>query len=232
MKRLKIEKLVLMIILLTAVFSFIPAAAACGRKGSIRIRPIEDWLAVVPAGRPPLGGMPYWDKGLVLWTLRDSIAPPQWDSAMNYNPKGYVLERETRNNMLLLSVNMHIKGVPFYILTLANEPIFYGHMDFRYQLKLAIDLDTVEYDDDGNIIYQTWDSYVFSTPSALVSVFLCAQGSGTFLNSYDDWEEGDQAKMNTINYVVVVGEDYTGSNPYYNILGLFEILVVAKLNFH
>ena len=239
MKRSKIKRLVLVVIVITVIFSFIPAAAARRGKGKINIRPIEDWLAAVPAGAPPLGGMPYWDEGLGVWTLLDDPSIPHWDSAMVYDPKGLVLERELKDNILLVSVNMRIKGVPFYILTLAPSvpeaiPIFYGVMDFTYQLKFTIDLDTLEpedYDDDGNIIYHPWNYYVFVLRT-LVSVFLCGHGSGTFLNSYDGWEEGDLAKMNTINFIVVVGEDYTGPNPYYNILGLFEIVLVANINFH
>lgn len=240
MKRLKIKRLVLAVIVITVILSFIPAAAANREKRKTTIRPIEDWLAAVPAGNPPLGGMPYWDEGLGVWTLLDDLSPiPHWDSPMNYDPKGFVLERELKDNTLLVSVNMHIKGVPFYILTLAPSipeaiPIFSGVMDFIYGLKFTIDLDTLgpeDYDDDGNIIYHPWNYYVFALRS-LVSVFLCAHGSGTFLNSYDGWEEGDTAKMNTINFMVVVGEDYTGPNLYYNFLGLFEIVLGNNINFH
>jgi len=241
MKRSNIKRLVLVVIVITVIFSFIPVAAANGRKGKMKIRPIEDWLAAVEPGRHSLGGMPYWDEGpLAIWTLLDDPSIPLWASAMNYDPKGFVHERELKDNMLLISVNMRIRGVPFYILTLGSIPtatrIFSGVMDFIYQLKLTIDLDTLEpedYDEDGNIIYHSWDYYVWDlTPSAFVSVFLCGHGSGTFLNSYDGWEEGDTAKMNTINYVVKVGEDYTGPNPYYNNLGLLEITLLDNLHFH
>jgi hypothetical protein len=242
MQRSKIKRLVLVVIVITAIFSFIPAAAAYGRKGKMKIRPIEDWLAAVEPGRHSLGGMPYWDEGpLAIWPLLDDPSIPHWDSAMNYDPRGFVLERELKDNMLLISVNMRLKGVPFYILSLTPQiptatQIFTGVMDFIYQLRLTIDLATLgpdDYDDDGNLIYHSWDYYVWVlTPSAFVSVFLCGHGSGTFLKTYDSWEEGETAKMNTINYVVKVGEDYTGPNPYYNYLGLLEITVLDNLHFH
>lgn len=240
MNRSKIlPKLILIATIGILIVSIIPAVAANSGKRKTTIRPIEDWLVAVESGRSPLGGMPYWDEGLAFWTLLDDPLSPHWDSAMNYDPKGFVLEREIKDNIMLVTVNMRIKGVPFYILTLAASiptatPIFYGVMDFTYELKFTIDLDTLgpdEYDEDGNIIYHPWDYYVWQL-GTLVSIFLCGHGTGEFLNSYDGWEEGDTGKMHTINYIVVVGEDYTGSNPYYNILGLFEIVLVSNINFH
>ena len=236
MKRLKI---VLVVIALTVIFSFIPLAAAYSGKRKATIRPIEDWLTAVPAGSSSLGGSPFLDEALVLLPLLDQWLPfPHWDSAMNYDPEGFVLERELKDDILLVSINMRLKGVPFYIVTFPPSPgaipIFSGVLDFIYQLKFTIDLNTLgpeDYDDEGNIIYHPWNYYVYFLCN-LVSVFLCTHGSGTFLNSYDNWEEGDTAEMNTINFIVVVGEDYTGSNPYYNILGLFEILLVDHINFY
>lgn len=237
MKRLKIKRLVLAVIVITVIFSFIPAAVADRGKRKTTIRPIEDWLA--PVVRSPLGGMPDWDKGLVIWTFLDDPTIPHWASALDYDPKGFVIEKELKNNIMLITVNMRVKDAPFYILTLSGSiptatQIFCGVMDFIYQLKFTIDLDTLgpdDYDEDGNIIYHPWDYYVWQL-GTLVSVFLCGNGSGEFINSYDGWEEGDTAKMNTINFIVVVGEDYTGPNPYYNILGLFEIVLVSNINFH
>ena len=57
MKRSNIKRLVLVVIVITVIFSFIPAAAAHGRKGKMKIRPIEDWLAAVEPGRHSLGGI-------------------------------------------------------------------------------------------------------------------------------------------------------------------------------
>jgi len=234
MKSKLIKKLILITTL--GIFLFGLTVSVQGAQTE-RKRPIEDWLA--PVVRSPLGGMPYWDKGLVIWTFLDDPTIPHWDSALDYDPEGFVIEKELKNNIMLITVNMRVKDAPFYILTLSGSiptatQIFYGVMDFTYQLKFTIDLDTLgpdDYDEDGNIIYHPWDYYVWELRT-LVSVFLCGHGSGEFLNSYDGWEEGDTAKMNTINFIVVAGEDYTGSNPYYNILGLFEIVLVDNINFH
>ncbi|MBY8987148.1 MAG: hypothetical protein KGD61_01750 [Candidatus Lokiarchaeota archaeon] len=219
------------------MFSFIPFVAAGEGSGKVTKRPIEDWLA--PVVEHPLGGMPDWDNGLLIWTFLDNPSIPHWASALDYDPEGFVSERELKNNILLVTVKMRAKDVPFYITSLVTPipdaiPIFYGAMDFTYELKFTIDLDTLgsdDYDENGNIIYHTWDYYVWDLLN-FESVFLCGHGSGEFLNSYDSWEEGDTAKMHVISNIVAVGEDYKGPNPYYNWLGLFEITLVSNINFH
>ena len=238
MKRKNInKKLILLAIAGILMFSVIPFVAAGNGSGRVTTRPIKDWLA--PVATMPLGGMPDYNKGLIIWTFLDDPAIPHWASALDYDPKGCVIERELKNNILLVTVKMRAKDVPFYITSLITPipiatPIFCGLMDFTYELKFTINLDTLgsdDYDENGNIIYHTWDYYVWEL-FTLESVFLCGHGSGEFVNSYDGWEEGDTAKMHTINNIVVVGEEYTGPNPYYNFLGLFEIVLVTNINFH
>ncbi len=240
MKRQNInKKLTFLAIVGILMFSVIPFVAAGNGSGRVTIRPIEDWLAPVVEGDLPLGAMPDYDNGLLIWTFLDDPTIPHWASALDYDPKGCVIERELKNNILLVTVKMRAKDVPFYVTNFALPipsaiPIFSGVMDFTYELKFTIDLNTLgadDYDENGNIIYHTWDYYVWNL-GTLESVFLCGHGSGEFLNSYDGWEEGDTAKMHTINNIVVVGEEYTGPNPYYNFLGLFEIVLVTNINFH
>jgi len=238
MKRQNIDKkLIVVAIVGILMFSFIPLVAAGEGTGKVTKRPIEDWLA--PVVLHPLGAMPDYDNGILIWTFLDDPTIPHWASALDYDPEGFVFERELKNNIMLITVNMRVKDAPFYITSLVTPipiatPIFCGVMDFTYELKFTIDLNTLgpdDYDENGNIIYHTWDYYVWNL-GALESVFLCGHGSGEFLNSYDGWEEGDTAKMHTINNIVVVGEEYTGPNPYYNFLGLFEIVLVTNINFH
>lgn len=239
MEKIKLKRLVLSIILITVVFSLIPAATAYRGKENVNIRPIEDWLTPVVEGDIQLGGMPDWDDDLCIWAFLDDPVTFHWVSALDYNPKGYVLERVLENNIMLVTVKMLVKGAPFYIRTspldfFAGIDIFRGYMDFTYELKFTIDLNTLgpdDYDEDGNIIYHPWYYYVWQLGN-FESVFLCGHGSGEFLNSFDDWEEGDTAKIHTINNIVKVGEDYTGPNPYYNFLGLFEITLADNINFH
>ena len=66
----------------------------------------------------------------------------------------------------------------------------------------------------------------------LQSVLICGRGSGEFVNPYDSWEVGDTAKMHTIHYLVIVGEDYTGSNPNYNLYGLNGITLIDNIILH
>ena len=240
MKHTKLsQKILLSAIFGIMIFSFISTAAAFDRR--VIKRPIGDWLAPVellpPVLNLPLGGMPDWDKGLAIWAFLDDPANLHWASALNYNPKGFVLGRELKNNMMLVTVKMHVKGAPFYITTImgiAPETcIFHGSMDFSYELKFTIDLTNPEhYDEDGNIIFHPWNYYVFLGGGTFVSVFLCGYGTGQFLNPYGSWEEGDTGKMHVISYMVAVGPDYTGSNPYYNINGLYEIPLISKIHFH
>ncbi|MFX1496040.1 MAG: hypothetical protein ACFFBH_00800 [Promethearchaeota archaeon] len=239
MEKIKLKRLVLSIILITVVFSLIPAAVAYGGKESVNIRPIEDWLIPVVEGDLPLGGMPDYDKGLIIWPFLDDPATSHWACALDYNPEGFVLERELKNNIMLITIHMSVKDAPFYITNFVTPIpiatlIFKGTLDFTYELKFTIDLNTLgpdDYDEDGDIIYHTWDYYVWQLGN-FESVFLCGHGSGEFLNSFDDWEEGDTAKMHTVNNIVKVGEDYTGPNPYYNFLGLLEITLADNINFH
>jgi len=231
------KKLILLAIVGILMFSCIPFVVADSGNGGVIKRPIEDWLA--PVVDIPLGGMPDWDNGLLIWTFLDNPSIPHWASALDYDPKGSVIERELKNNILLVTVKMRAKDVPFFITSIMTPipsaiPIFSGVMDFTYELKFTIDLGTLgpdDYNEEGNIIYHTWDYYVWELLT-FESVFLSGHGSGTFLNSYDSWEEGDTAKMHVISFMVVAGEDYTGPNPYYNILGLFEIVLVSNINFH
>jgi hypothetical protein len=239
MKSSIIKRWVLVLLVITVVFSFVTATVAYSGKRKTMIRPIEDWLAPVVEGNMPLGAMPDYDNGLIIWAFLDDPTIPHWASALNYDPEGFVLERELKNNIVLITVKMHVKDVPFYITNFITPipiatPIFKGVMDFTYELQFTIDLNTLgpdDYDEDGNIIYHTWDYYVWQL-GTFESVYLCGHGSGEFLNSYDGWEEGDTAKMHTINFIVRVGEDYTGPNPYYNFLGLLEIVLITNINFH
>jgi hypothetical protein len=244
MKRTKLsQKILLSVIFGIMIFSFITTVAAS--EGRVIKRPIEDWLAAVELLPPedpklPLGGMPDWDKGLFIWPFLDDPTAFHWVSALDYNPQGCVLERKLKDNIMLVTVKMHVKGAPFYIRTASNDffaatDIFCGYMDFSYELKFTIDLTTLEpedYDEEGNIIFHTWNYYVWLGGGIFVSVFLCGHGTGQFLNPYDSWEEGDTGKMHVISNIVAVGPDYTGPNPYYNMLGLNEILLVSNIHFH
>ncbi len=238
MKRSEMKRLVLVVIVLTTIFSFIPAAVAYSGKGKINKRPIEDWLA--PVVRDPMGGMPDYDKMLIIWSFLDDPTKPHWASALDYDPKGFVIERELENNILLITIKMHVKNAPFHVTNFYLPipeaiHIFSGIMNFTYELKFTIDLGILgpdDYDEDGNIIYRPWGYYIWEGGGIFESVFLCGHGSGEFLNSYDGWEEGDTAKMHVISFIVKVGEDYTGPNPYYNFLGLLEIALISNINFH
>ncbi len=238
MKRQNInKKRILLVMVGILMFSCIPFVVAHAGNGGVIKRPIEEWLA--PVIDIPLGAMPDYDNGILIWTFLDDPTIPHWASALDYDPKGCVIERELKNNILLVTVKMRAKDVPFYITSFMLPipdaiPIFSGVMDFTYELKFTIDLDTLgsdDYNEEGNIIYHTWDYYVWDLLN-FESVFLCGHGSGQFLNSYGSWEEGDTAKMHVISFIVAVGEDYTGPNPYYNWLGLFEITLVSNINFH
>lgn len=231
MEKPKIIRLVLIVLVITTILGCIPIAMACGGKGKINIRPIEAWPL---EDMVPLGGMQDWDKDLLVWPF---LVDPEnfiWDVSYN-DRKGFILERELKDNEILASVNLRVKGAPFYI-TIPSDglgtPVFYGVMDFMYQLRFTIDLDTLgpdDYDDDGNIIYQPWWWYVLDL-NTYISVFVCGSGSGEFVDSYDGYEAGDTAKMNTIHFMVHV-EDYKGPllyNPY----GLNGVILVDNINFH
>jgi hypothetical protein len=243
MKHTKLsQKILLSAIFGIMIFSFISTVAACDRR--VIKRPIGDWLAPVellPPGVPrlPMGGMPDWDNGLLIWPFLDDPATRHWASALDYNPRGSVLGRELKNNMMLVTVKMHVKGAPFYIRSLTTDfsnpldNIFSGSMDFSYELKFTIDLTNPEhYDEDGNIVFHTWKYYVFDGGGTFKSVFLCGHGTGQFLNPYGSWEEGDTGKMHVISYMVAVGPDYTGPKPYYNLNGLYERPLVSNIHFH
>jgi hypothetical protein len=239
MKHTKLSrKILLSAIVGIMIFSFVSTAAACER--TVIKRPIEDWLAPVellpPVLNLPMGGMPDWDNDLVIWTFLDDPATLHWASALAYNPRGYVLGRELKNNMMLVTVKMHVKGAPFYITnTVGITPetsIFNGFMDFSYELKFTIDLtNPAHYDEDGNFIFHTWKYYVFGPDGTFVSVFLCGHGTGQFLNPYGSWEQDDTGEMHVISYMVAVGPDYEGPNPYYNLNLLNEIVLVSNIHF-
>jgi hypothetical protein len=240
------QKILLSAIFGIMIFSFISTVAACDRR--VIKRPIGDWLAPVellpPVLNLPLGGMPDWDNGLLIWAFLENPATLHWASPLAYNPQGCVLERELKNNMMLVTVKMHVNGAPFYIRSLTTDfsnpldNIFSGNMDFSYELQFTIDLTTLDpedpedYDEDGNIVFHTWKYYVFGGGGTFKSVFLCGHGTGQFLNSYGSWEEGDSGKMHVISYMVAVGPGYTGLNPYYNLNGLYEIPLVSNIHFH
>jgi hypothetical protein len=158
---------------------------------------------------------------------------------MDCDYDGFVLERQLNDNTVLVSVNLRVKGAPFYVfvpLGFISDciPLLSGEMDYIYQLRFTIDLDTLgpdDFDEDGNIIYKQWWWYVWVT-FTLESVFICGRGSGEFVNPYDSWGVGETAKMHTIHYLVVVGEDYSGSNPNYNLYGLNGITLVDNINLH
>jgi hypothetical protein len=243
MKKPQLKSLVFCVIVMTVVLSAIPAAMAY-RERQIKIRPIEDWLlANNLVNDLPMGGMPDYDKGLTIWP---HLADPTYAPVGYYIPPltcdyhGIIVERKLSDNEILVSINLHVKDAPFYILSdfagdiLTSTHLFHGTMDYLYQLRFTIDLDTVgpdDYDEDGNIIYKPWWWYVWVLYN-LKSVFLCARGSGEFLTSYEGWEEGDTAKMTTNVFFLVVGEDYTGPNPYYNLQGLNAIVLGNMINFH
>ena len=241
MKHTKLSrKILLSAIVGIMIFSFVSTAAACER--TVIKRPIEDWLAPVellpPVLNLPMGAMPDWDNGLFIWPFLDNPATMHWASALALNPQGYVLGRELKNNMMLITVKMHVKGAPFYIrnptVDFSNplDDIFFGYMDFSYELKFTINLTNSEhYDEDGNFIFHTWKYYVFGPNGTFVSVFLCGHGTGQFLNPYGSWGEDDTGKMHVISYMVAVGPNYEGPKPYYNLNGLNEIVLVSNIHF-
>jgi hypothetical protein len=243
MKKSQLKKLVLSVIVIMVFSSLIPATAAYNGR-STRIRPIEDWLmANNRVDDPPMGGMPDWEKGLVIWPhlVDHSYVPagyykPPLDCSYN----GIVLEKELDDNKILVSILLHVRDAPFIVVTSfmgdlpSSVPVFQGTMQFLYKLQFTINLDTLgpdDYDEDGNILYRPWWWYVWVI-FTLESVSILARGSGLFLSAYEGFEEGDTANMNTFVSMKVVGPDYTGSNPYYNFLGLFEITTVSRINFH
>ena len=246
MKRPQLKKLTLSVIVIIVFSSLIPAATAYKGRSN-KVRPIEDWLmANNLVDDPPMGGMPDWEKDLIIWPqLVDHSFIPEglYKPPLTCTYSGIVLEKELDDNKILVSILLHVKDAPFIIVTSfmgdlpTSVPVFKGTMQYLYKLQFTIDLDSLDpedpndYDEDGNIIYQPWWWYVWVLYT-LESVSILARGSGEFLTSYEGWEEGDTAKMNTFVSMKVVGEDYTGPNPYYNILGLFEITLVSRINFH
>ena len=241
MKKHQLKRVVLSVMVILVLSSLIPAATAY--RGKSIIRPIEDWLlANNRVDDPPMGGMPDWDKGFVIWSfLLDHSYEPlgYWKPPLTCSYTGIVLEKALEDNIILVSILLHVKDTPFMVTTFgptlpSSIPVFQGTMNLLYRLKFTIDLNTLgpdDYDEDGNIIYRPWWWYVWVLYD-LVSVSVLARGSGEFLTAYDGWEEGDTAKMNTFISMQVVGPDYTGNNPTYNYLGLFEITTVSKINFH
>jgi len=244
MEKPQLRRLIIPIVVVLIVFSSIPAASAFSGKNE-KIRPIEDWLMANNLDNdPPMGGMPDWDKGLIIWPhLVDNSYIPAglYKPPLTCSFDGFVLEKRLKDNKVLVSINLHVKDAPFLIVTSfigdlpSSIPVFSGKMDYFYQLQFTIDLETLgpnDYDENGNIIYQPWWWYVWVL-FTLESVSLVARGSGEFLTTYQGWEEGDTAKMNTLVIFKVVGSDYTGHNPYYNWNnGLYEIPLVNKINFH
>ena len=243
MEKPQLKRIVLSVVIILVFSSLIPVTTAYrGRR--TRIRPIEGWLmANNRVDDMPMGGMPDWDKGLIIWShLVDSSYPPvgYYKPPLTCLYHGNVLEKSLKDNKVLVTVNLHLKDAPFLITNFAASipsavPIFRGIMQYFYRLQFTIDLDTLgpdDYDDDGNIIYRPWWWYVWVL-FTFKSVTLIAQGDGEFLTSYGGWNEGDSAKMNTIVSMVYVGPDYTGSNPTYNYnAGLFEITLISMINFH
>jgi hypothetical protein len=212
-------------------------------KGKINIRPIEDWLiANNLVDDQPMGYMVDFDRNLA---IQPHLIDPSYGWYGYYRPPmtcsydGFVLERKLNDNKVLVSVNLRVKNATFYVLIPSGPipactPILFGVMDYIYQLRFTIDLDTLgtdDFDADGNIIYMPWWWYVWET-FTLESVLICGSGSGEFVNPYDSWKVGDTAKMHTIHYLVIVGEDYSGSNPNYNLYGLNGITLVDNINLH
>ena len=240
----QLKRLFVLIVVVFVVFSIIPAASAYSGK-KVKVRSIEDWLLANNLDNdPPMGGMPDWDKELIIWPhlLDNSYSPAGfYKTPLSCSYNGFIIEKRLKDNIILVSINLHIKDAPFLIVTSfvgdlpSSIPIFRGKMDYYYQLQFTIDLETVGpdgYDENGNIKYQPWWWYVWFL-FTLESVSLVARGSGEFLTSYQGWEEGDTAKMNTIVIFKVVGPDYTGNNPYYNFnQGLYEIPLVNRIDFH
>lgn len=243
MEKSKVKRLVLLVILVTVIFSLIPAATAYGGKGKVKIRPIEDWLiANNLVDDQPMGYMVDFDRNLAIQPhLIDPTYPPwgYYKPPLDCDYDGFVAERMLKDNKVLVSVNLHVKNAPFYVFLPFGPipdgiPILFGEMDYTYQFKFTIDLDALgpnDFDEDGNIIYMPWWWYVFVT-FTLESVLICGRGSGELVNPYDSWEVGDAAKMNTMHYLVIVGEDYTGNNPNYNLYGLNGITKVDNIILH
>jgi hypothetical protein len=242
MKKPQLKRLILVVVVILIFSSIIPAAAAS--SGRTKKRPIEDWL--LANNQPddmPLGGMPDWDKGLIIWShLIDHTYAPlgYYKPPLTCSYDGFVLEKTLKDNKVLVTVNLHVTDAPFLVTYFAASipsavPVFRGTMQYFYRLQFTIDLDTLkpeDYDVNGNIIYRPWWWYVWVL-FTLKSVTLLARGTGEFLTSYEGWNEGDTAQMNTFVSMVVVGPDYTGPNPTYNNnAGLFEISLVSMINFH
>jgi len=243
MEKLKIKRLALLVIVITVIFSFIPAAVAHKGRRKIKIRPIEDWLmANNLVDDQPMGYMVDFERNL---GIQPHLIDPSYEPYGYYRPPmtcsydGFVVERKLKDNKVLVSVNLRVKNATFYVFIPAgpipaSTPLLFGVMDYIYQFRFTIDLNTLEdndFDEDGNIIYMPWWWYVWVT-FTLESVLICGSGSGEFVNPYDSWEVGDTAKMHTIHYLVIVGEDYSGSNPNYNLYGLNGITLVDNIILH
>ncbi len=243
MEKSKIKRIALLVIVITVIFSFIPVAVAHRGKRKVKIRPIEDWLiANNLVDDMPMGYMVDFDRNLAIEPhLIDPSYPPfgYYKPPLTCDYDGFVSERMLKDNRVLVSVNLRVKDAPFYVFIPAESipsstPILSGEMDYVYQLRFTIDLTTLgdnDFDENGNIKYMPWWWYVWVT-FTLESVLICGRGSGEFVNPYDSWEVGDTAKMNTIHYLVIVGEDYSGSNPNYNLYGLNGITLVDNINLH
>ena len=246
MKKPQLKRLVLTVIVIMIFSSLIPATTAYKGR-STNLRPIEDWLmANNQVNDPPMGGMPDLEKGLIIWPqLVDHSFIPEglYKPPLTCTYSGIVLEKELDDNKILVSILLLVKDAPFIIVTSfmgdlpTSVPVFKGTMQYLYKLQFTIDLDTLDpddpndYDENGNIRYQPWWWYVWVLYT-FESVSIVAKGSGQFLTSFNGWEAGDTAKMNTHVSIRAVGEDYTGPNPTYNYLGLSEITTVSRINFH
>ena len=243
MKKLEIKRLALLVIVITVMFSCIPAAAAHRTRSKVKIRPIEDWLiANNLVDDQPMGYMVDFDRNLAIQPhLIDPSYTPYgyYKLPMDCDYNGFVLEKMLKDNNILVSVHLRVKDAPFYVFIPygpipSGTPLVSGEMDYIYQFTFTIDLDTLgpdDFDEDGNIIYMPWWWYVWVT-FTLESVLIFGRGSGEFVNPYGSWEVGDTVKMNTMHFLVVVGEDYTGSNPNYNLYGLNGITLVDNIILH
>jgi hypothetical protein len=212
MKKSIRTKSLLGVVLGLLIFSFIPGTLAC----KVINRSLDDWLYQMNSQTPLNDYIGAWASGqLIVWP---HIGYEEgFVSILDCDYHGHILEREMSDERHLITVQIHVKGVPVTVET--NDPenyvvLFDGEMNYLFQLKFIINLTEwpqwlviAGYDDDGfeddtgyvglpAYLPLTFDSLMwYEFGLEFVSVIFISTAKGVMVNDWNGLETGDNAKL-------------------------------------
>ena len=163
------------------------------------IRPIEDW-----AGEEIIGWVDP-DSGLVIYphAVEWCLVGPNWPfnfidwehkTVWECEYKGFIQERVIDEEHTLITINLHVKEVPFMIfypytpLYMYSPPIYYGMMQYYFQCRILFNTESLY-----NILE--------GTPGEIPSLF---EIFGTELGFWPYPEE----PVPVVTYMHIIGEGY------------------------